>query len=154
METKTITFTVTFTGGAGSISFTGVDGLPKGKSISTDSNKPVSIESFTAEQSTGSQIVIVGGIAPDKGNIVVDIKDGNTLIVSKTYLSGEFNRENIGYSVPEVVSSTLQAFHFETKNTGANHIQVNSNQSNAIITVSVPPMQKITLHIEHSKLND
>jgi len=102
MSTKTITFDVTFDGGAGEIRFSAVDGLPGNKkTLDADATKPTDEQSFTADQSTGPQNVTVGGSAPDGGFINVDVKDGDIVLKSVKFDKGEFDSESIGYTVSE-----------------------------------------------------
>jgi hypothetical protein len=101
MSTKTITFDVTFKGGAGEITFSAVDGLDGKKTLDADQTKPTDEQTFDVDQSTGPQNVTVGGAAPDGGFINVDVKDGDTLLTSAKYDKGEFDGKSIGYNVSE-----------------------------------------------------
>jgi len=96
---KEITFVVTFKGGAGQIRFTGVDGLNGDKVLDCDGGNPTDEQSFSVDQSTGPQNVVVGGTAPSGGFIKVDVKDGDTILTTKKFESGVFGAEMIDYDV-------------------------------------------------------
>jgi len=96
---KKITFVVTFKGGAGEITFTDVDGLADDTTLDCDGSNPTDVQSFSANQSTGPQSVTVGGTAPDGGSITVEVKDGDKVLKSVTFNSGEFDAQVIDYDV-------------------------------------------------------
>ncbi|MFI5158750.1 MAG: hypothetical protein ACHQF4_07780 [Sphingobacteriales bacterium] len=99
METKPITFIATFSGGAGAVTFTGVDGLSEDKTFTCDPENPVSPQSFNTDQSCGPQSVILGGTAPNGGDITVDVKDAqNNLLTTGTY-KGLFVGEELDYTI-------------------------------------------------------
>jgi hypothetical protein len=98
MAKTTITYTITFTGGAGTIVFSDVDGLDDDKTIICDPADPVSPQSFKADQSGGFQDATVSGTAPDGGSIVVSVKNGEKELANKKF-TGLFKQQDITYNV-------------------------------------------------------
>jgi hypothetical protein len=92
MSRKTVTFQITFTGGAGTIKLTGIDGSAD-QTFTSDG-------SFTASQSTGDQHVIAGGTAPAGGKITVDISCGGKQLKSQDF-NDQFDAREIDYDVPD-----------------------------------------------------
>ncbi|MBS1519644.1 MAG: hypothetical protein JST50_01505 [Bacteroidetes bacterium] len=92
MSRKTVTFQITFTGGAGTIDLTGIDG--SGDQTFTSDG------SFTANQSTGDQHVIAGGVAPAGGKITVKISCDGKELKSQDF-NGQFDAQEIDYDVPD-----------------------------------------------------
>jgi hypothetical protein len=98
MSKKTITFQANFKAGAGEIIFTGIDGLPAGATLICDAAAPVTPQSFTANQSTGPQGIIVGGAAAPGATITLNVLDGTKQLATKDF-KGPFAGVNISYVV-------------------------------------------------------
>ncbi len=96
--TKTITFQANFKGGAGEITFTGIDGLPAGATLTCDKYNPVTPQIFTSDQSTGPQNIIAGGAAAPGVTITVTILDGATQLATQDF-TGPFAGKSISYVV-------------------------------------------------------
>jgi hypothetical protein len=92
MSKKNVSFDITFTGGAGDIEITAIDGSSD-QSFSSDG-------SFNANQSTGDQDIIVGGAAPAGGSISIDISSDGKKLAHKDFKDGQFNAVAIDYEVP------------------------------------------------------